>query len=282
MRGRMRALAYPYVIWILFFIVLPLILILFYSFSSGNIHDPSTLSFSLESYGRVLEPMYLKVILNSFGLAAISTVLCLLLGYPVALIISKANPKYRNMLLMFLLVPMWMNFLLRTYAWMSLLSPNGFINRMLEFLGLPRLEIMPGEGAVLLGMVYNFLPFMVLPIYTVLSKIDGHILEAAADLGANKALSFIRVILPLSLPGVVSGITMVFLPGVSTFVISGLLGGGKTPLIGDLIEQQFLSDRNWHFGSSLSIILMIIILISMAVMSRIDRQAAAEEEVRSK
>ena len=282
MRGRMRALAYPYVIWILFFIVLPLILILFYSFSSGNIHDPSTLSFSLESYGRVLEPMYLKVILNSFGLAAISTLLCLLLGYPVALIISKANPKYRNMLLMFLLVPMWMNFLLRTYAWMSLLSPNGFINRMLEFLGLPRLEIMPGEGAVLLGMVYNFLPFMVLPIYTVLSKIDGHVLEAAADLGANKALSFIRVILPLSLPGVVSGITMVFLPGVSTFVISGLLGGGKTPLIGDLIEQQFLSDRNWHFGSSLSIILMIIILISMAVMSRIDRQAAAEEEVRSK
>ena len=278
----MRALAYPYVIWILFFIVLPLILILFYSFSSGNIHDPSTLSFSLESYGRVLEPMYLKVILNSFGLAAISTLLCLLLGYPVALIISKANPKYRNMLLMFLLVPMWMNFLLRTYAWMSLLSPNGFINRMLEFLGLPRLEIMPGEGAVLLGMVYNFLPFMVLPIYTVLSKIDGHVLEAAADLGANKALSFIRVILPLSLPGVVSGITMVFLPGVSTFVISGLLGGGKTPLIGDLIEQQFLSDRNWHFGSSLSIILMIIILISMAVMSRIDRQAAAEEEVRSK
>lgn len=282
MRGRMRALAYPYVIWILFFIVLPLILILFYSFSSGNIHDPSTLSFSLESYGRVLEPMYLKVILNSFGLAAVSTLLCLLLGYPVALIISKANPKYRNMLLMFLLVPMWMNFLLRTYAWMSLLSPNGFINRMLEFLGLPRLEIMPGEGAVLLGMVYNFLPFMVLPIYTVLSKIDGHVLEAAADLGANKALSFIRVILPLSLPGVVSGITMVFLPGVSTFVISGLLGGGKTPLIGDLIEQQFLSDRNWHFGSSLSIILMIIILISMAVMSRIDRQAAAEEEVRSK
>ncbi len=278
----MRALAYPYVIWILFFIVLPLILILFYSFSSGNIHDPSTLSFSLESYGRVLEPMYLKVILNSFGLAAVSTLLCLLLGYPVALIISKANPKYRNMLLMFLLVPMWMNFLLRTYAWMSLLSPNGFINRMLEFLGLPRLEIMPGEGAVLLGMVYNFLPFMVLPIYTVLSKIDGHVLEAAADLGANKALSFIRVILPLSLPGVVSGITMVFLPGVSTFVISGLLGGGKTPLIGDLIEQQFLSDRNWHFGSSLSIILMIIILISMAVMSRIDRQAAAEEEVRSK
>ena len=282
MRGRMRALAYPYVIWILFFIVLPLILILFYSFSSGNIHDPSTLSFSLESYGRVLEPMYLKVILNSFGLAAISTVLCLLLGYPVALIISNANPKYRNMLLMFLLVPMWMNFLLRTYAWMSLLSPNGFINLMLEFLGLPRLEIMPGEGAVLLGMVYNFLPFMVLPIYTVLSKIDGHILEAAADLGANKVLSFIRVILPLSLPGVVSGITMVFLPGVSTFVISGLLGGGKAPLIGDVIEQHFLSDRIWLFGSSLSIILMIIILISMAVMSRIDRQAAAEEEVRSK
>jgi len=171
---------------------------------------------------------------------------------------------------MLFLVPIWMNFLLRTYAWMALLSPNGLINRLLLLLHLPILEIMPGQGAVLLGMVYNFLPFMVLPIYTVLSKMDRHIVEAASDLGANQFIVFWKVIFPLSIPGVVSGITMVFMPAVSTFVISALLGGGKTPLIGDLIEQQFMSDRNWHFGSSLSIILMVVILISMAVMSRID------------
>jgi len=198
------------------------------------------------------------------------------------MIVSRANPKVRGMLLMFLIVPMWMNFLLRTYAWMSILSPNGFLNRLLELVGLPKLEIMPGKTAVLLGMIYNFLPFMILPIYTVLSKIDKQYLEAANDLGANKARTFFKIILPLSVPGVVSGITMVFLPAVSTFVISGLLGGGKTPLIGDLIEQQFMWEGNWHFGSSLSIILMVMILISMAIMSRIDRNGKQDENGRAK
>lgn len=274
-RGRGR-IAYPYVVWMAIFIVVPLFLILFYSFTKGDIHNISNLEFSLDSYKKVLEPIYLKVIRDSFLLAAISTLICLVLGYPVAMIIANTDIKYRNLLLMFFLVPIWMNFLLRTYAWMSLLSPNGLINRFLLFLGLPKLEIMPGNGAVLLGMVYNFLPFMVLPIYTVLSKIDKHVLEASSDLGGNSFVTFMKVILPLSIPGVVSGITMVFMPAVSTFVISGLLGGGKTPLIGDLIEQQFLSSRNWHFGSSLSIILMVMILISMAVMSRIDNSPAEE------
>jgi len=200
----------------------------------------------------------------------------------VAMIVSRANPKVRGMLLSFLIVPMWMNFLLRTYAWMSILSPNGFLNRLLELVGLPKLEIMPGKTAVLLGMIYNFLPFMILPIYTVLSKIDKQYLEAANDLGANKARTFFKIILPLSVPGVVSGITMVFLPAVSTFVISGLLGGGKTPLIGDLIEQQFMWEGNWHFGASLSIILMVMILISMAIMSRIDRNGKQDENGRAK
>ena len=194
--------------------------------------------FSTQSYERVLEPIYLKVIVNSFILATLSTLFCLLLGYPVAMIVARSNPKVRGMLLMFLIVPMWMNFLLRTYAWMSILSPNGFLNRLMDLLGLPRLEIMPGKTAVLLGMIYNFLPFMILPIYTVLSKIDKQFLEAANDLGANNMRTFFKIILPLSIPGVVSGITMVFLPAVSTFVISGLLGGGKTPLIGDLIEHS--------------------------------------------
>lgn len=276
-KGRGR-IAYPYVVWMAIFIVVPLFLILFYSFTEGDIHNIRDLNFSLNSYKKVLEPLYLKVIGNSFILAGISTLICLFIGYPVAMIIANTDIKYRNLLLMLFLVPIWMNFLLRTYAWMSLLSPNGLINRLLLSIGLPKLEIMPGKGAVLLGMVYNFLPFMVLPIYTVLSKIDKHILEASSDLGGNSVTTFLRVIMPLSIPGIVSGITMVFLPAVSTFVISGLLGGGKTPLIGDLIEQQFLSSRNWHFGSSLSIILMIMILISMAIMSRIDN--SPEEERR--
>ncbi|NLX63627.1 MAG: ABC transporter permease [Clostridiaceae bacterium] len=273
-RGR---IAYPYTVWMVIFIVVPLFLILFYSFTEGDIHNIKDLRFSLNGYKKVLEPIYLKVIGDSFLLAGISTLICLIIGYPVAMIIANTDAKYRNLLLTLFIVPIWMNFLLRTYAWMSLLSPNGFLNRVLMWLGLPKLEIMPGKGAVLLGMVYNFLPFMILPIYTVLSKIDKSVIEAAHDLGGNNVVTFMRIILPLSVPGIVSGITMVFLPAVSTFVISGLLGGGKAPLIGDLIEQQFLSSRNWHFGSALSIILMIMILISMAIMSRIDKSEPEEE-----
>jgi spermidine/putrescine transport system permease protein len=262
--------------WMGLFVIIPLVLVLLYSFTSGDIHDMSTWRFTLDNFNRFNEPIYLKVMADSFLLAVSSTILCLVLGYPVAMIIARADLRYRNLLLMFFLVPIWMNFLLRTYAWMSLLSPNGLINRLLLSVGLPKLEIMPGQGAVLLGMVYNFLPFMVLPIYSVLSKIDHHLLEAASDLGANRFLTFWKIIFPLSIPGVISGITMVFMPAVSTFVISALLGGGKTPLIGDLIEQQFMSDRNWHFGSSLSIILMAVILISMAIMSRIDANQPVE------
>ena len=272
MRARMRLLALPYGGWLVAFVVLPLVLVLLYGITSGDIHDVTTWRFTFANFARFGEPIYLKVMADSFFLAVISTAVCLLLGYPVAMIIARTSLRYRNLLLMLFLVPMWMNFLLRTYAWMSLLSPNGLINRFLEMLNLPRLTIMPGQGAVLLGMVYNFLPFMVLPIYTSLSKLEVNLLEAAADLGANRFLTFWKVIFPLSIPGVVSGITMVFMPAVSTFVISSLLGGSKTLLIGDVIEQQFTYERNWHFGSSLSIILMVVILLSMALMSRIDRR----------
>jgi spermidine/putrescine transport system permease protein len=245
--------------------------VLVYSFTEGNIHNPSSLTFSLKSYDKFFNILYLNILWKSFKLAFISTFLCLILGYPVALIISKAKAKYKGILLLFFLVPIWMNFLLRTYAWMAILSPNGFINRLLQLIGLPTLAIMPGQTAVVIGMVYNFLPFMVLPIYTVLSKIDKNVLEAAMDLGANKIITFIKVIFPLTVPGIISGITMVFMPAVSTFVISQLLGGGKELLIGNLIEQQFTVQRDWHFGSALSIILMIMILISMAFMSKADK-----------
>ncbi len=270
MKNRSRLLAYPYIIWMAIFIVIPLVLVLFYSFTAGNIHQPSTLYFTLNNYARFFDIMYLSVIWKSFRLALVSTIICLLLGYPVAFIISRAKMKHRSLLLLFFLVPIWMNFLLRTYAWMAILSPNGFLNKILELIGLPPLTIMPGQTAVVLGMVYNFLPFMVLPIYTVLSKIDKNVLEAAMDLGANRFITFLKVIFPLTIPGIISGITMVFMPAVSTFVISKLLGGGKELLIGNLIEQQFTVQRDWHFGSALSIILMIMILISMAVMSRVD------------
>ncbi|NLN64417.1 MAG: ABC transporter permease [Clostridiaceae bacterium] len=270
MKNKSKYLAYPYVIWMAIFIVIPLVLVLYYSFTSGNIHDPGSLKFSVESYGKFFDSLYLNIIIKSFWLAFLSTVLCLLFGYPVAFIISRAKMKHRGLLLLFFLVPIWMNFLLRTYAWMAILSPNGFLNRVLEMIGLPTLAIMPGQKAVVLGMVYNFLPFMVLPIYTVLAKIDKNVLEAAMDLGANGLITFVRVILPQTIPGIVSGVTMVFMPAVSTFVISRLLGGGKELLIGNLIEQQFTVHRDWHFGSALSIILMVMILISMAVMSKVD------------
>ncbi len=272
MKNRFRMLSYPYIVWMAIFIIGPILLILFYSFTSGNVHDLGSMSFSIGSYKKLFNLMYLKVIAKSFYLAAVATALCFLLGYPVALIIVKAEARKRNLLMLFFLVPIWMNFLLRTYAWMSILSPNGFINRILAFFGLPMLNIMPGQSAVVLGMVYNFLPFMVLPIYTVLSKIDKSVVEAAMDLGANNLATFIKVVFPLSIPGIITGITMVFMPAVSTFVISRLLGGGKDLLIGNLIEQQFTVQRDWHFGSALSIVLMVLILLSMAVMSSVDKE----------
>ena len=220
MKNRAKLLAYPYIVWMAIFIIIPLLLVLYYSLTMGNIHDPSTMQFSLDSYVSFFDKLYLKVIWRSFLLAFISTALCLVLGYPVAYIIAKANIKYRSMLLMFFLVPIWMNFLLRTYAWMAILSPNGFLNKLLELVGLRPLNIMPGQTAVILGMVYNFLPFMVLPIYTVLSKIDKNVLEAANDLGANLSNNHHGSIPAPDSSGIYRGITMVFMPAVSTHCLS--------------------------------------------------------------
>ena len=210
----------------------------------------------------------MKVLFRSVKLAVIATAICFVVGYPLAYILARSNFQYKNILVMLLVVPMWMNFLLRTYAWLTILERNGILNALLTWLGLPRVNILYTESAVVLGMVYNFLPFMVLPIFSVLSKIDHSIIEAAEDLGANSLTVFRRIIFPLSLPGVISGITMVFMPAVTTFVISRLLGGGQFTLIGNLIEQQFLYVGDWGFGSAISLVMMILIMLSMAVMSR--------------
>ena len=206
----------------------------------------------------------------------ISTIVCLFLGYPIAYIISKEKPRVRNNLILMFVIPMWMNFLLRTYAWLTLLGKNGIINIIITKLGFQPLDLLYNDKAVLLGMVYNFLPFMVLPIFSVLTKIDNKLIEAAEDLGANRFNTFIKVIFPLSLPGVITGISMVFIPAVSTFVISSLLGGNKANLIGNLIEQQFRYTGDWHFGSAMSIILMIFILITMAFSSKFDKDKEGE------
>lgn len=260
--------AYPYVVWSAIFIVIPLLLIVFFSFTSKV---DGRFVFSFENFQRLFEPIYFTVFIRSIWLAVLSTVSCLILGYPIAYIISKLPIKRRNMLILLFILPMWMNFLLRTYAWMAILGRDGIINTLLGYIGIGPIKMLYTDGAILLGMVYNFLPFMVIPIYTVLIKIDKNLVNAAYDLGANKAQAFRKIILPLSIPGIISGITMVFMPAVSNFVIPSLLGGGKYMLVGNLIEQQFTTIGNWNFGSALSIFMMILILISMAFMSKYEK-----------
>ncbi|NLP43063.1 MAG: ABC transporter permease [Peptococcaceae bacterium] len=261
-------LTYPYLLWMLIFTIIPIFLVFY--FSVIQVEQTGT-SFTTEHLTRVFEPIYLKVIFRSISLALISTFFCLVLGYPMAMILASRELKKRDILVVLFVLPMWMNFLARTYAWMTLLENNGIINQFLTALSLPTLNILYTDKAVVLGMVYNFLPFMVLPIYSVLRKIDRSLLEAAEDLGATPFTTFFKVIFPLSLSGVISGIVMVFMPAVTTFVISRLLGGGHYMLIGNLIEQQFLTTGDWGFGSALSLILMAFLLLTMGIMSRTDK-----------
>lgn len=259
--------AAPYIIWSALFIVIPLLIVVFFSFT---VKSGDNYSFSLENFKRLLDPNYLKVFWRSLLLAAESTLGCLILGYPVAYLISKMRQGKRNILIMLFIVPMWMNFLLRTYAWLPILGKNGLINNFLVALGFSRIDILYNDFAVLLGMIYNFLPFMILPIYTVLTKIDKDLINAAADLGADRKKIFTKIIIPLSMPGVISGITMVFMPAVSTFVISRILGGGQYMLLGNLIETQYTTMGDWNFGSAIAIFMMIIILVSMAFMNKFE------------
>ena len=259
--------ASPYIVWSALFIVIPLLIVVFFSFT---VKSGDSYSFSLSNFERLLDENYLKVFGRSLLLAAEATLGCLILGYPVAYLISKMREGKRNILIMLFIVPMWMNFLLRTYAWLPILGKNGLINNFLVALGFSRINILYNDFAVLLGMIYNFLPFMILPIYTVLTKMDKDLINAAADLGADRKKIFTKIILPLSMPGVISGITMVFMPAVSTFVISRILGGCQYMLLGNLIETQFTTMGDWNFGSAIAIFMMIIILISMAFMNKFE------------
>ncbi|NCB30864.1 MAG: ABC transporter permease [Clostridia bacterium] len=264
--------AYPYIVWMLIFILAPMLLIAWYAFTKNG-------AFTLENLTVTLrDPIYMQVLIRSVWIAFEATVICLLLGYPIAWILSSTKKSTATILYVLFVVPMWMNFLLRTYAWQALLDSAGILNSILAVFGLPPQNLLYTEEAIMLGTVYNFLPFMVLPIYSVLVKLDKSLVEAAYDLGANGVTTFFKVILPQSVPGIISGITMVFIPAITAFAISRLLGGGKFMLYGDLIENQFitLGRDAWPVGSALSFILLVLVLISMAIMRRAEREAGEE------
>ena len=260
-----RLLAGPYLFWSVSFIIIPLLMIFYYGLTDKDG------AFTLLNIANITTPENLKALGLALLLSFVSTVICLLLAYPLAMILSNLGVNQSSFIVLIFILPMWMNFLLRTLAWQNLLEKNGVINVILDFLNLPALEIINTPYAIVLGMVYNFLPFMVLPIYNVLAKIDKDVIAAARDLGANNVQTFLRIILPLSFPGIVSGITMVFVPSMTTFVISDLLGARKIMLIGNIIEQEFSTAANWNLGSGLSLVLMVFILISMAVLNHYDK-----------
>jgi len=259
-----RFLATPYFIWSAAFIIIPLCMVFYYGLT-----DKSN-SFTLENIMSIGSIENFKALILSLALSLVSTLICLLLAYPLAMILNNLNVNQSSFMVLIFILPMWMNFLLRTLAWQTLLEKTGVINSLLNLLHLPTLNIINTPYAIILGMVYNFLPFMILPIYNVLIKIDKNVINAARDLGANGFQTFGKIIFPLSLPGVLSGITMVFVPALTTFVISDLLGGSKILLIGNVIEQEFKQSSNWHAGSGLSLVLMIFIIISMLITEKYD------------
>lgn len=270
MKNRKSVLAWPYVFWIILFTILPLLIIVLFSFTEKTEMGSISMVFTFDNYRKFFQPLYLNVLKRSVILAVVSTVMCLIVGYPMAYIMSRAPRKKRNLMATLFVLPLWTNFLLRTYAWMGLLREQGLINEFLRAIGLIErpLQLLYNNGAVVMGMVYNFLPFMVLPIYSVLVKLDDSLLEAAHDLGANDVKVFQKVIFPLSLPGVATGIYMVFMPAVSTFVLSDLLGGSHTILLGNLIENQFRNARNWQFGSAISVIMLLFIIVTMGYFAK--------------
>jgi spermidine/putrescine transport system permease protein len=264
--NKIKWLSFPYLLWMAGFIIIPLIMIVFY----GLTNKEGSLTF--ENISLISNPINLKALRLALELSIISTVICLLLAYPLAIILNNTKMKSNSFIVLIIILPMWMNFLLRTIAWQNILERTGILNSLLSFFHLPTLNIINTPSAIILGMVYNFLPFMVLPIYNVLIKIDKDVVNAARDLGANGRQTFRKIIFPLSLPGVLSGITMVFVPSLTTFVISTILGGSKIVLIGNVIEQQFRLG-NWNTGSGLSLVLMIFILLSMAILSKYDKES---------
>ena len=264
-----KGLVKPYVLWSFLLIVLPLALILLYSITTGD-NSLITIHFTLDNFRKISDPIYLNVFIKSLQMGLITTGVCLVLAYPMAYIISKFDESSQNILILLVTIPMWINTLLRTYAWISLLSDNGIINSLFKLLGLNQQTMMYTNFSVVMGLVCDLLPFMVIPIRTSLAKMDHSLVEAASDLGANRFQTFTKVILKLSLPGVINGVSMVFLLSISSFVIPQLLGGHQFVLIGNLIENQFISVGDWNFGSSISVILAVIILVMMGFMKKID------------
>lgn len=298
-----RLLATPYLAWMVVFIIVPLVLIAVFAFttevtvnSRGEILSDEDVAALTEEYNELYGDdaeakldeeltrknhftfenitavsAYMPTLINSIFLAFIATLICLIAGYPLSYILSRLGESKQRITVMFIMLPMWMNFLLRTYAWMTILENNGLINKFFGLFGLGPFQLINTPGAVVLGMVYNYLPFLILPLYSVMTKIDNSTIEAAYDLGASKSNVFLRVILPMSTPGIVSGFSMVFVPAVSTFIISKMLGGGTNMLIGDLIDLQFLGNAyNPHLGSAISLVLMVFILVCMSITNSID------------
>lgn len=267
MRHNMRRLlAGPYILWMIGFTVIPLLMIFVYGLTDG--HGALTTENLIAMGSRE----HMKALLLSLGLSLLATALCLLIAYPLAMILRRRGVSRSSFMVFVFVLPMWMNFLLRTLAWQTLLEKNGVINSFLHALRLPPIGIINTPWAIVLGMVYNFLPFMVLPIYNVLARIDDNTINAARDLGANSLQTLIRIWIPLSVPGIISGVTMVFVPALTTFVISDILGGGKIMLIGNVIDQSFTKGSNWNQGAGLSLVLMVFILASMALLSKYERE----------
>ena len=261
--------ALPYIVWMLLFTVVPLVLIIVYA--TISISPTGSVVFTTQYLESAFSPEALSVLGRSLWYAVITTIVCLLLAYPAALMLSKLKPRTAGIVSLLYILPMWMNFLLRTYAWRALLEINGPINQLLMWLGLPAQQLLYTEGAVIFGLVYNFLPFMLLPIYNICSKMNQSYVEAAADLGANKYQVLWRITLPLTRPGIITGITMVFMPTVTTFIISKLLGGSHYMMYGDLLENQFMLLKDWNTGSAMALIMMVLLIISMAIMRKYDK-----------
>jgi len=262
---RIGIFAYPYVVWMVIFVVVPLLIMGYYGFTTKEG------AFTFGNIASVADPVHLKALWTSIRLSLICTVICFLLALPLAMVIRSMHIKSSGFMIFIFILPMWMNFLLRTIAWQSLLEKSGVINSVLAFVGLPEQNMINTEGAIVLGMVYNYLPFMVLPIYNALAKISQDTFDAAKDLGASKWQIMRRITLPLIFPGIVSGSTMVLVPALTTFVLSDLLGGAKVHLIGNVIEQEFTTANNWNMGAGLSLVLMVLVVGSMALMSKYDK-----------
>lgn len=257
-----KAMAAPHIVWAVLFIIAPLLFVVYYAFTDKNG------DFTFSNVGELAQASYLEIFLRSICFAFLATVICLVIAYPIAYFMTKTSPKTQKILIMLVMLPQWLNFLIRTYSWMAILEDTGIINGILGAIGIEPIHMINTSGAVILGMVYNYLPYMIIPLHSVMSKIDTRLLEAASDLGCSPLKVMTSVVVPLSMSGIISGVTMVFVPSISTFYISQKLGGGNFDLIGDTIERQFQTAYNYNLGAAMSLVLMIIIMISMAIMNK--------------